>query len=138
MNEGIWITYLSLIQIVEVDNYLNNILKCPLFELLTTAATIANHQCHGRLSKCLWPKLGKEHGHSRSRLHVIVFRNMFEINHSQLIHYKILEKLVTSIQWNTGSIFVEKHCNRRQLQIRSNHCVEVPSSILVYHLSKHA
>ena len=39
-------------------------------------------------------KLGRGHGHSRSRLDVIV-RNMFEINYSQLIQYEILEKLVT-------------------------------------------
>ena len=42
------------------------------------------------------PKLGKGHGHSRSRLDAIV-QYMFEINYSQLIKYEILEKLVTYI-----------------------------------------
>ena len=42
------------------------------------------------------PKLGKGHGHSRSRMDAIV-QNMFEINFSQLIQYGILEKLVTYI-----------------------------------------
>ena len=42
------------------------------------------------------PKLGKEHGHCRSRLDTIV-QNMFGTNYSQLIQYEILEKMVTCI-----------------------------------------
>ena len=41
--------------------------------------------------------------------YMLQFRNMFEINYSQLIQYEILEKLVTYIQYpvnyNTRQLF---------------------------------
>ena len=40
--------------------------------------------------------LGNDHRHFRSRMGATV-SNMFEINYSQLLHYEILEKLVTLI-----------------------------------------
>ena len=55
----------------------------------------------------------KKHGHSRSRLHVIVFRNMFEINYSQLIQYEILEKLVTFMSFDKILYYLLTHANQK-------------------------